>query len=552
LILANTLIDRKRLEAAREACEKAQALDPVSPLPWLAAVALLRGESQFLAAETAARKAIQLDETLAAGWIALGDALTRLDQPREADKAFQRAYALDPEADWLRGMAIHNQMNACDWNKYAQTLPSLLRAVGLGKKSCTPFVMLSLEDSPALQHQAADTYVRARYPDHSEAGALPAGTAHDKLRLGYYSADFRNHAVSFLMAEIFELHDRDRFQVIGFDFGVGVPDEMRQRVSQAFDRFIHVHDQSDYEVAALSRDLGIDIAIDLGGHTQGSRTGIYADRAAPIQVNYLGYPGTMAAPFIDYILADSVLITPDTQPHYSEKVVYLPHFQANDSKRRISERIFTRAEVGLPKTGFAYCCFNATYKINPETFASWMRILKQVENAVLWLFEANQEAVHHLRHAAREHGIAPERLVFANKLPVPEYLARYRLADLFLDTLPYNAGTTASDALWAGLPVLTLAGQSFVSRMAASLLHAVGLPELITHSRGEYEALAIALANDSARLAEIRVRLAENRMTAPLFDAPRFTRHLEAAYRAMHERQQAGLPPDHILIEPIP
>jgi predicted O-linked N-acetylglucosamine transferase (SPINDLY family) len=299
----------------------------------------------------------------------------------------------------------------------------------------------------------------------------------------------------------------------------------------------------------MSRDWGIDIAVDLKGFTTDSRTGLFAERCAPVQINYLGYPGTMGAPFIDYIVADPVLIPPESQVHYAEKVVYLPHsYQVNDAKRHISDRAFTRQEVGLPEQGFVFCSFNNNYKILPSTFSVWMRLLRAVKGSVLWLIQDNPIAAQNLREAAQAHGVDASRLVFAQRMDLPDHLARHRLADLFLDTLPYNAHTTASDALWAGLPVLTLMGQSFAARVAASLLQALDLPELITDTTQAYEEMALKLAQQPEWMAQIRDKLAHQRLSSTLFDGALFTRHLEKAYKAMHERHQRGLPPAHITV----
>ncbi len=349
------------------------------------------------------------------------------------------------------------------------------------------------------------------------------------------------------MAELFELHDKSQFELVGFSFGPETNDEVRARLEKSFDHFIEVGNKPEIDIAQLSRSLNIDIAVDLKGFTQDSRTGIFSYRAAPVQVNYLGYPGTMGAEYIDYIVADKILIPLNAQSRYTEKVVYLPNsYQVNDRKRVISDKKFTRQELGLPEHRFVFCCFNNNYKILPETFASWMRILKYVDGSVLWLFQDNSWAVENLKKEAKKQGITPNRLVFAERLPLPEHLARHRQADLFLDTFPYNAHTTASDALWAGLPVLTLMGESFASRVAASLLNAIGSPELITSSQEEYEALAIELALNPTKLADIKLSLANSRLIAPLFDTPLFTKNLEAAYIKMVERYRADLEPEHI------
>jgi predicted O-linked N-acetylglucosamine transferase (SPINDLY family) len=375
---------------------------------------------------------------------------------------------------------------------------------------------------------------------------------HDRIRLAYLSADFRVHACSFLLAGLFEHHDRGRFETIAISFGDDDQSEMRSRVMAAFEHFIDVRNQGDLEVARLMRGLEVDIAVDLTGHTLSSRTGILAQRPAPVQVNYLGFPGTMGAPYMDYLIADAVVVPPGQEAHYAEKIVYLPEcFQANDDRRGVGAMKPTRSAAGLPGSGFVFCCFNNSYKITPSLFERWLRLLKAVPGSVLWLFASRPVVVQNLRAEARRRGADPGQLVFAEALPYADYLARMQLADLFLDTLPFNGGTTASDALWAGVPVLTCPGEAFASRMAASLLSAIGLPELITHSLEEYESLALELARNPQRLAEIKSKLARNRDTYPLFDTDRFRRHIEAAYTTMWERYQRGEPPASFAVASI-
>jgi predicted O-linked N-acetylglucosamine transferase (SPINDLY family) len=413
------------------------------------------------------------------------------------------------------------------------------------------FAVLALTTSPSLQRQAAKIFSNDKCPADSSLGRIMKRPRSDKIRIGYFSADFYNHPTSYLIAELFEQHDKDRFEWTAFSFGPERNDEMRRRISAAICRFIDVGNQSDREIAALARKWEIDIAVDLKGFTQDQRVGIFSFRAAPIQVNYLGYPGTMASECIDYLIADKTLIPAHAQAHYSEKIIYLPNsYQVNDTKRRIADRTFTRQELGLPEVGFVFCCFNSNYKIIPATFDGWMRILHRVPGSVLWLFGGAPTATINLRKEARARGIGDDRLIFAERLPLPEHLARHSAADLFLDTLPCNAHTTASDALWAGLPVLTGMGESFASRVAASLLNAIHLPELITQTQADYEALAIELATNPEKLSVVKEKLAANRLTAPLFDTPLFTKHIEAGYRQMYERYQADLPPDHVYIEP--
>jgi predicted O-linked N-acetylglucosamine transferase (SPINDLY family) len=479
----------------------------------------------------------------------LGVVLQELKRYEEALESFERALALKPDYDYLFGMCLHLKMQMCDWSDFERQLSPLFRKIERSEKVSTPS-FLSISDSLLLQKKVAMIYVGETCFSPQVPSIMSKRSRHEKIRIGYYSADFHDHATAYLMAELFELHDRSRFELFAFSFGPDRQDKMRKRVAAAFDHFFDVRTRSDAEIVLLSRELEIDIAIDLKGFTQGSRTGIFALRAAPIQVSYLGYPGTMGAGYIDYLIADKVLIPEGSRYGYTEKIAYLPDcYQVNDTKRRIAEQLFTREECGLPESGFVFACFNNNYKITPSTFDGWMRILGHVKGSVLWLFEDNVTAADNLRKEAIKRGVDAERLVFAKRMPIAEHLARHRLGDLFLDTLPYNAHTTASDALWAGLPLLTLAGESFAGRVAASLLHAMQLPELITASQEEYEALAIALATNPEKLGQIRHKLEQNRLTTPLFDTRLFTRNLEEAYRMMYERYQADLPPDHLVVK---
>jgi len=482
-------------------------------------------------------------------------ALARLKRMDESVHSFRRALLADPDADFLLGEYLHAKMHACDWQGLGEDLERVKRGLASGKRVIAPFQLLALVDDPVLHRQAASVHALAkcgRLADHSlPVPPFRGRVPHERIRVGYFSADFHGHATSALVVEMLESHDRERFETYGFSFGPRIDDAMRQRVSRAFSRFIDVSGRDDAELARLSRELGIDIAVDLKGYTQDSRPGLFAHRCAPVQVSFLGYPGTLASPFIDYVIADKMVIPPQERPNYSENVVYLPgSHQPNDSKRVISERLFARAELGLPEQGFVFCCFNNNFKILPATFGAWMRILQAVPGSVLWLLEDNAAASRHLRQHARGAGVDPARLVFGRRMLPHDHLARHRQADLFIDTLPYNAGTTASDALWTGLPVLTCAGRSFASRLAASLLHSLGLSELVTHTRAEYEAQAIAIARDPARLAALRQRLAQARTRSTLFDGRDHARRIETAYGAMHARRLAGLPPVALEVEP--
>jgi predicted O-linked N-acetylglucosamine transferase (SPINDLY family) len=363
-----------------------------------------------------------------------------------------------------------------------------------------------------------------------------------KIRIGYYSADYYEHATSYLIAELIELHDKSKFEIFGFSFGPDKDDKMRKRISKAFDQFIDVNLKSDKEVAQLSRDLKIDIAVDLKGFTQFSRFGIFVERCAPIQVNYLGHPGTLGADCIDYIIADKVLIPQKNQKDYSEKIIYLPHcYQVNDSNKKISDKVFTKKELGLPEDGFVFCCFNQSYKITPYVFDIWMRLMKRIDGSILWLIKDSDIGVNNLKKEAQKRGVEPDRIIFADKMSNDEHLARHRLADLFIDTFPYTAHTTCSDALWSSLPVVTRIGQSFASRVSASLLTAIGLSELITKTEKEYEELTFKIANNKSLLNEIKKKLTKNKPIKSLFNTKLFTKNIESAFVIMHERYHSNI-----------
>lgn len=510
--------------------------------------ATLKELERYEEALTFADHALTINPNLAEAWSNKGGALKELKRYDEAIASYEKALSLKPDLDWAAGNLLHIKMKICNWSNLTESLRNIYEKVGANKKVINPFSLLALNDNALLHKKSSQIYIQSKYPFNLALGPISNRPQSKKIRVGYFSADFKNHPVAFLIAEVFELHDRNRFEIYGLSYAKA-EDEMHQRLQKSFDQFIDVGKKSDAEVAKLSRDLSIEIAVDLTGFTRDGRTGIFAHRAAPVQVSYLGYPGTIGADYIDYIIADKTVIAPKLESCYSEKIICLPNsYQANDRKRLISDRQFTNQELGLPEHGFVFCCFNNNYKILPATFASWMRILKAVEGSILWLFKDNSWAVENLKKEAEKLGIAADRLVFADRMPLSEHLARHRQADLFLDTFPYNAHTSASDALWVGLPVLTLMGESFASRVAASLLNAIAMPELITNSQEQYENLAIELARSSQKLEDIKSRLARNRLTTPLFETPRFTKNLEAAYIKMFERYRANLVPEHITI----
>jgi predicted O-linked N-acetylglucosamine transferase (SPINDLY family) len=492
-------------------------------------------------------RAISIKSDFAEAYGNRADALLHMNRFQEAIASFDQAIILKPDLRFMVGARRHARMNLCDWQDFDADSIRLASAIEADLAASPPFYILGLLDSPALQRKAAETWVREYYPADASLGPVPRRTPREKLRIGYFSADFREHATAHLLAQLIDIHDRSRFDVFGFSFGPNTEDRYRKRLECAFDRFLDVRTSSDLQVALLARDLGVDIAVDLGGHTHLSRTGVFALRAAPLQVNYLGYPGTMGATYMDYVIADRTLVPPGAERHFAEQIIYLPDsYQVNDSTRSIANRHFSRSELGLPTEGFVFCCFNNSYKILPATFEGWMRILKQVPGSVLWLLESYDTATSNLRQKAIAASVDPARLIFTKRLTPSDHLARHRAADLFLDTLPYNAHTTASDALWAGLPLLTCSGASFASRVAASLLRAVGLPELIAATQEQYEQLAIELASNPPRMAELKNKLADYRLTQRLFDSRSFAKNLEAAYVNIYGRYQANLPPTHI------
>lgn len=547
----NALQELGRYAEAVDSYDRALSLNPNASAAFNNRGNALRQLKRFEEALVCYEKAIAFSPDFAGAYNNLGGALLVLGRYEEAQVSFARSMALEPDLPHVAGAWLHCKMQCCDWAGLEVAIDRVTSAVARSEKSSHPFFLLATPSDPNLQRRCAEIYIRDKYPMASSQLWLGEVYTHDRIRIGYISADFHNHATAHLVAELIERHDRSKFEIIGISFGPVTDDAWQQRVRASFDRYFEVSERSDHEIAALIRGLEIDIAVDLKGHTQEARTGVFALRPAPVQVNYLGYPGTMGAEYYDYVIADPVVIAQDHQQYYSEKIVYLPDtYQVNDSKKRISERQFTRAELGLADSVFVFCCFNNNYKLTPDLFDVWMLLLGSVDDSVLWLLGGSEAAINNLRSEAMRRGVSSDRLVFAPRMGLDEHLARHRQADLFLDTFYYNAHTTASDALWSGLPVLTCLGGTFAGRVAASLLNAIGLPELITGSREEYTSRAIELATRPELLSAIRRKLAAHRETRPLFDTARFTRHLEAAYTEMYRRCRSGLMPESIQVVP--
>jgi len=542
------LSDLKRYAEALASYERAIEIHPSCAEAWSNRSNVLNALRRHEEALDSARRAVSIKESYAEAWCNAGHALSALGRYEEALHSYERSIELKPHADYVLGDLLHAKMKICDWTDLSQQYDLAEQKLLSGSRASAPFPILGLFDNAELQRKCAEIYANDKLAPGSPIATLAKRTSRSRIRVAYFSMDFREHPVAHLIADLVELHDRDRFEVFGVSFGsASDEDPMRRRLEMAFDEFLEVRNLSDLEIARLARDLEIDIAVDLGGHTQDSRPAIFAHRSAPIQINYLGFPGTMGSKHHDYIIGDRVTISEVNLGQFSEKVIFLPHsFQANPRQRPIGSMMPTRAHYGLPERGFIYCCFNNTWKITPECFGRWVRILREVPSSVLWLFVSSEAARRNLKSRFLDCGIEERRLIFAGPVLREDYLAQYQVADLFLDTLPYNAGTTASDALYVGLPVLTLLGNSFAGRMAASLLRAVGLPELITETPQAYESLAIELAKTPDRIAELKKRLVDNRASCPLFNTHLFTQHIESAYQTAHDCHHAGHEPDHI------
>jgi len=475
-----------------------------------------------------------------------GAALRELRRYSESAQCYAELLRVDPQHAYALGNLFHLRMDSCDWADYGTLTGRLHTALEANRRVINPLSLLLLDEPPEVPLACARAYVEEKHP--SQAGAWVSHST-GKIRVAYVSGDFREHPVSYLLAGVLEKHNRAEFEIVGISLRAAEDTALGRRVHAAFDQFIEagheVDNRSDQEVAALMREMGVDIAVDLMGLTQGMRLGIFAHRAAPVQVNYLGYAGTLGASYIDYLLADEVVIPRGEEQWYAEKVVRLPHcYLPNDDLRAIATAP-SREEAGLPMEGVVFCAFTNAYKINPSVFDVWMRLLREVPHSVLWLRAVASDVRANLLREAAVRGVDPQRVVFAPHVAsMDQHLGRHQLADLYLDTLPYNAHSTTCDALWAGVPVITCMGGSFASRVAASALQAVGLPELIGSSLEEYGQLALELACDPPKLRAVRARLVANRRTKPLFDTASYTRGLESAYRAMMQQSRQGLPPE--------
>ena len=548
---ADTLIQLKKFEEAEINYRKVLEFNPDNIDIQYNLGNTLKILNRLDEAEVVYKKIIELKPDYFRAHHNLAITLNSLNKLDESLKYWKIAKTLKPDADFLLGTILYLKMQLNIWDELQSELQELTKKINNGEKFINPFPTLSLIDDPELHRKAAKIYLNNKTPKSNLFPKISKYHSHEKIKIGYFSTDFNNHPVGKLTAELYELHDRKKFEIHAFSFGLDKKDETNTRIRKGVDYFHDVHKISDIDLVKLARSLEIDIAIDLTGFTSDNNAAIFSMLVAPIQVNYLGYTSTMGGDCMNYLIADKTIIPEKNKKYYSEKIVYLPNnYMVNESKVKVSEKLFIRKDVGLPAEGFVFCCFNTHFKISPITFAGWMRILKAVDGSVLWLLPKNENAVKNLKKEAKKHGIDESRLIFAPSLDLNEdHLSRQKLADLFLDTLPYNAHITASEALRMGLPVLTCMAQAFSGRVAASLLKAVNLSEMITTTQEQYERLAIELATNPEKLKIIKNKLANNLPTAPLYDTPLFTKNLEAAYQVMYEKYQNDLNLDDIEIK---
>ncbi|WP_233989146.1 tetratricopeptide repeat protein [Polynucleobacter sp. IMCC 30228] len=545
--LAKALSDSQHDREALQHHQTATRLAPDNVNAWVNYGKCLDHLGKSNEALTCYEKAISIQPSFIQPWFNKGKTLSELGQYQEALAAYTQAYQINPQENFLLGILLHHKMLICEWTGLDELYSNIHAGLIAGNKVAEPFGLMAFTESEHDLQLCAEIFAADFYPAQTIIAENIKKEPKSKIRIGYLCGEFREQATSILMTGLYENHNPEQFEIIAFDNGVADSSEIRARLEKAFDQLIDIRTLPDLEAAQLIKQMEIDILVNLNGYFGKGRQGIFAYKPSPIQVNFLGFPGTLGARYIDYLIADPVVIPPSSKQFYDEKIAYLPNsYQVNDAKRVIANREFSRTELGLPASGFVYCCFNNNYKITPEIFTAWMNILRAVKGSVLWLLADNLVAKENLCNAAKTQGIDPTRLIFANRLPLAEHLARHQQADLFLDTSPCNAHTTASDALWAGLPLLTKQGTTFPGRVSASLLQAVGLPELIAENQIRYEALAIEYGNNPEKILKIKQKLLANKINLPLFNTELFTEHLEGVFYKMIERARANLSPADI------
>ena len=494
--------------------------------------------------------AIKFNNYYAEAYYNRGNSYRNLNKLELALEDYHSAYKINPNLQYLFGNILNTKKDLCDWKNYEMDLVFLKKNIHHRKYIINPFSSLSVFDSTEIQKKIATDYVNEKYEKNdikTKNNFLLTKLTNNKIKIGYYSSDFKEHAVSYLLAGVLEKHNKKEFEIFGFSLAPSKNDKMKERIIKCFDKFIDVSSKSDQEISELSKKFKIDIAIDLMGFTKSNRFGIFLKRCAPIQINYLGYPGTLGSDSVDYIIGDKTIISKENAKYFTEKIIYLPDtYQANDSRKQISTKKFHRKDFNLPNDQFVFCCFNKKYKLDPNTFNLWINILKKVPNSVLWLLDENNTSTKNIFNEAKIRGIKPDRIIFAKSMPMEEHLARQKLADLFLDTFPYGAHTTCSDALWVGLPLITKKGESFASRVSSSLLKSIGMDELITTSNDEYEQLAIELANNKEKIKLIQKKLVKNIKNKPLFNTNLYTLNLEKAFKKVYENCLKNIPKSNI------
>ena len=544
------LYELRRFPDAVQSFERAAAIDPSNAQSQFNRGNALIGLGRHEAALAAFEAALAIEPHYAEALYNRGCLLSKLKRYDDAIACFEQLLTIVPNHASAVGEIVNCHLMTCDWDNLTRNAGRLDAALTDKRCIISPFTLLGLDVDPQRLRECNARFVARETRTLDTFTHRPAPAASAKLRIAYLG-DFNRHPVSYLTAGLFECHDRARFEIVGMALGPDDVSDVRARIAHSFDHFIDASSLSDDGAARMLRDLRIDIAVDLVGHTENSRPGVLARRPAPVQVSYLGYLATMGAHYIDYIIADPIVLPFDRQPFYSEAIVHLPDCFMVHDRRQTAPRTMSRADAGLPRDGFVFCSFNHSYKIREPVFDAWMQLLRDVPGSVLWLLGANERAVTNLRDAAAARSVDPARLIFADRVDLAEHLDRQHLADLFLDTAPYNAGATASAALWAGVPLVTCTGSSLVGRMAASMLHAAGLPELVAANLTDYVAIAEALARDPSRLQLLRQKLDQHRLSWPLFDTARFTRHIESAYATMEETWQRGEPPRAFCVAPL-
>ena len=548
----NTELRAQALEQAVESFSKALESDP-SYWPALLGLGVAwRLLGRDAEAVSAFERVLKVEPGQRFALASLAESLMSLRRYDAAAEAFAQLLTIDPDTRHGYGLLLYARLLSGNWRDVDQLIEHCRMGEDRGEEVAEPFSLQAVSFSPAHLQQCARRYAQRYHPPRAAEFANPP-PLRSQIRIGYVSGEFFHHATSILLTGILELHDKAKFEVFAFDNGPDDGSELRRRIVSSVDSLVDIRSLTDEQALNMVRDCGVDILVNLNGYFGRRRQEVFSRRAAPLQVNYLGFPGTLGAPYMDYLIADRTVIPPEHLPFYDEKVVWMPEtYQPNDRRRPIADRVFRRVELAIPEGAFVFCCFNNTYKILPAMFDVWMRILERVPGSVLWLLAADETTMANLRGEAARRKVDPSRLVFGTVMQSADHLARMRAADLFLDTLPYNAHTTGSDALWAGLPVLTCKGSTFPGRVGASLLEAIALPELVVESLAEYEDRAVHLAHCPSELVALRAKLDRNRLTTPLFDSGRYTRHLERAYESMMARHKAGLPPDHIVVAPEP